>query len=257
VLRNCRYALLALTLLLRPFPANSEDQEAASLDAVPPQIDVLDWFSVPGEISGSVSFATHYVSRGFDTNRGRATPQFFVEYAHPDGYYGNFFATRMNYFGILAEMDFSTGYRSSVDDLSYDIGYYYYYYPNVPRELHVSYHEIGVKLAYDTGVISPFVEAYVSNDYFFGAGRSLFLNAGPDVKLPWDVQGALRIGHLFVEDKRKYVYPPYNVWLISLSKELFGLTFGAQYSAMTIKFDQCLYQNVCGNKFTFRVAKSF
>lgn len=246
-------------MVLLPLTANAQDAAATPADAAaPPQIEMFDWFTIPGEINTTVTYTSRYISRGFDVNEGRATPQLYAEYDHPDGYYAGFFATRENYFGVRAEMDFSAGYRDVWDKLSYDIGYYYYYFPNVPRELHVSYHEIGLKLAYDTGIfLSPFVEGYISNDYFFGAGRSLFLNGGPDFKLPWDVLGSFRVGHLFIEDKRKYIYPPYNVWSASLSKELFGLSFGVQYSAMTVKFSQCLEQDACGNKFTFHVSKSF
>lgn len=221
------------------------------------KIDVFGLFALPDDFSGTATYATRYVSRGFDLNGGRSTPQIFIEYDHPLGFYANVFASRARYFNLGAELDYNAGYRASAGKFSYDIGLYYYSYPGSPHDLHVNYRELGAKLAWDLGWVTPNLEAYVSDDYFFGAGKSIFVNAGPDVPLPLDLTLAARLGYLGVEDNAKFIYPNYFTWTFALSREIAGFVVALQYSNTTIERSECLGENVCADKFLVRVGKSF
>jgi hypothetical protein len=58
--------------------------------------------------------------------------------------------------------------------------------------------------------VTPVFEAYVSNNYFFGAGKSLIVWSGADFALPAGVTGGARIGYLAVTDNRAFMYPDYS-----------------------------------------------
>jgi uncharacterized protein (TIGR02001 family) len=249
--------LAALFAAIHPAWAAEIDAGAAEPAAPPPTLDVLGLASIPGSLALTLTYTSRYVSRGFDFDRGRATPQAYLEYDHPAGYYAGVFATKTNYLDLKAEIDFSLGYRSSVGKFSYDVGLYYYYYPRTSHDLHVDYRELGFKAAYDFGFVSPDVEVYVSDDYFFGAGKSVFVTAGPDVPFLTDFTASARVGYLRVEDSAKFIYPNYLTWLFAIDKDFRGFTFGAQYSNTSISRRQCLGENVRGEKLLFRVAKSF
>jgi uncharacterized protein (TIGR02001 family) len=253
-------AATGLLLAICGLSANIAHGQAGDVSASGADASVMDLFGlfvVPGNFNATATYATRYVSRGFDLNDGRPTPQIFVEFDHPLGLYVNVFATRTRYFNLGAELDYNTGYRATDGNFSYDIGFYYYSYPGSPHDLHVNYRELGAKFAWNLGWVAPSLEAYVSDDYFFGAGKSIFVNAGPDVPLPLDLTLSARLGYLGVEDNTKFIYPDYVTWTFALARKIADFDVALQYTNTTIERSQCLGQNVCGDKFLVRVSKPF
>ena len=71
-----------------------------------------------------------------------------------------------------AEIGNNLGYRGQNGRLNYDLGIYYYHYPGADHALHSNFGELGMKLSWGKTMVTPVVEMYVSNNYFFGAGKS-------------------------------------------------------------------------------------
>jgi uncharacterized protein (TIGR02001 family) len=231
-------------LLLAAGLARGEEAAPAAAAPAPP------W-------SASVALATRYVSRGLDLTDGPASPQLAAEYRGASGWYVNGFAARTHYFGLTAEVDANAGFRAGFGGLRYDVGLYYYGYPGGDPRLHASYGELGARLLWGSGAVTPVVELYVTPNYFFGAGKGLFVNAGADFVLPAWLAASVRLGYVTVEDNASFVYPDYATWLVSATRSFGKWELAAQLTDTSIKRRQCLDENRCSLKLTLRVARNF
>jgi uncharacterized protein (TIGR02001 family) len=204
-----------------------------------------------------VAVSTKYLSRGLDISEGPPVPQAGFEYANSSGIYADGYAARIRYFGMNAEVDSNVGYRGSWGEINYDLGGYYYYYPGAASSLHSDFGELGAKLSWGKGRVVPILETYVSNNYFFGAGKSIFVWSGADFALPASAAASARVGYVAVENNRAFIYPDYLTWLLSAAKEFFGLTWSLQLTDTSMTRHDCTDGARCSMKFTVKIAKSF
>jgi len=207
--------------------------------------------------TATAAVATRYVSRGLDISQGPPVPQAGFEYANLLGLYVDGYAAKIRYFGMNAEIDGTVGYRGHDGRLNYDLGLYYSYYPGSDPALHSNFAELGTKFTWGKGPVVPVLEAYVSNNYFFGAGRSLFVWGGADFTLPADIVAGARIGHITVADNRAFVYPDYSTWLLSAAKQFAGFMFSLQLTDTSITRSECTNGSRCSAKLTLKIAKAF
>ena len=207
--------------------------------------------------SGTVGLSTKYLSRGLDISDGPPVPQAGFEYANPTGVYVDGYAAKIRYFGMNAEVDGAVGYRGSRGALRYDLGFYYYYYPGAAASLHSDYSEVGAKLSWGAGRVVPVLETYLSNNYFFGAGKSIFVWAGADLTAPAGVTLSARLGYVAVENNRAFIYPDYATWLVSAARELGGLTWSLQFTDTSMTRTDCTDGARCSAKLSIKIAKTF
>lgn len=235
--------LCLIALLVIGYPGGSQAQDTQSAPA-------STW-------TGTVALSTKYLSRGLDVSEGPPVPQAGFEYADLSGVYVDGYAAKIRYFGMNAEVDGNIGYRGKWGKLNYDLGIYYYYYPGAGPALHSNFGELGAKLTWGEGRVIPVLETYVSNNYFFGAGKSVFVWSGVDFSLPASVAVSARIGYVAVEDNRAFSYPDYSTWLLSAGKEFFGLTWSLQLTDTSMTRRDCTDGSRCSVKFTVKIAKTF
>ena len=207
--------------------------------------------------TGTVTIATHYLSRGLDISNGPPAPQAGFEYSNPTGVYVDGYAAKIHYFGMNAEIDGTVGYRGHSGRLIYDWGLYYYYYPDSDPALHSNFAELGAKFAWGNGPVTPVLEAYVSNNYFFGAGKSLFVWGGADFACPAGIIAGARIGYITVEDNRAFIYPDYSTWMLSAAKQISSLTFSLQLTDSSMTRLECTDGDRCAAKLTLKITKAF
>jgi uncharacterized protein (TIGR02001 family) len=208
-------------------------------------------------LTATAAVATRYVSRGLDISDGPPVPQAGFEYARRDGWYLDGYAAKIRYFGMNAEIDAAVGYRGNRGPLNYDLGFYYYAYPRAAPTLHANYAELGAKLSWSGGRWVPVLELYVSNDYFFGSGKGLFVWSGVDVALPAAISASARIGRVAVEDNRAFIYPDYSTWLLSGTKSGFGLAWTLQLTDTSMTRHDCTDGARCAVKLTVKIARNF
>lgn len=85
--------------------------------------------------SGSVTFVTDYVSRGFSWSAGRPAIQGDISYAHDSGFYAGVWGSSISdkAWGNIGtdglELDFSAGFAGEAGVFGYDIGAVHYMYP--------------------------------------------------------------------------------------------------------------------------------
>jgi uncharacterized protein (TIGR02001 family) len=163
----------------------------------------------------------------------------------------------MRYFGMNVEADTTIGFRGSRGPLQYDLGLYYYAYPDADPKLHSNFAEVGGRFTWAQGPVHPVAELYLSNDYFFGAGVGVFANVGADVALPGNVAMSARFGYVRVKDNVAFIYPNYSTWSLSALRSVGPWDLSVQVTDTSMRRWQCINENRCSIKWTLRVARNF
>ncbi len=119
-MRNALRACAAAVLAAVPFLAQAQ---AAAAPAKPePEFT----------FTGNAGLFSDYRVRGFSQTNFKPAFQGGFDFAHKSGFYlGNWNSNveQALYTGAGLEMDLYGGYKGSVGDFGYDVGYLYYYYP--------------------------------------------------------------------------------------------------------------------------------
>ncbi len=82
--------------------------------------------------SANITFASQYISRGFQQTWGKPALQIGLDYANPNGLFVGTWASNVssNYLrDASVEWDFYTGYIKTFDKFSAGMTVFYYYYP--------------------------------------------------------------------------------------------------------------------------------
>lgn len=82
--------------------------------------------------SANVTFASQYISRGFQQTWGKPALQIGFDYANPNGLFVGTWASNVssNYLrDASVEWDFYAGYLKTIDKFSIGMSVFYYYYP--------------------------------------------------------------------------------------------------------------------------------
>lgn|GEM_PF-2066405 len=207
--------------------------------------------------NGSLAVASRYTSRGLDITDGILSPQAGIEYHTASGWYANEFVAKIRYFGMTVEADTNVGLRGTRGPLQYDLGLYYYAYPDAVHTLHSNFAEVGGRFTWAQGRVHPVLELYLSNNYFFGAGAGLFANTGADVTLPGQVALSARFGYVTVRDNKAFVYPDYTTWSIGLTRSFGAWDLSTQLTDTSMHRWQCLHEDRCDRKVALRIARNF
>lgn len=209
----CSATVVAVTLALAPSMAAAQAPAAAPASS---------W-----EIAGSVAGMTDYTFRGVSqTTKGPAVQgslEYTKELGPVTGYVGGFLSnvafpdtsSRGN-LDAKVEFDFAFGLRGDIDEkFKWDVGYIRYMYPftDYPpaNSMSLDWTEIGVKLTYDLGFMTPVLNYFHSPNYSVGGGKSHYGQTGFDVPLPlYDITLGARIGRLVVANNANFGLPDYT-----------------------------------------------
>jgi uncharacterized protein (TIGR02001 family) len=170
--------------------------------------------AMAAEVSGNVALSSDYFFRGIDQSGGEALSGGF-DVAFDSGFYAGTWASSIDFSGGL-ELDYYAGYGGSFsEDVSYDIGYLYYGYPQGPsteefEEIYgsVSFSDVTVGFAY-------------SDDYYASTGDSTYVYVDYGMSLSETVSLAFHYGTMSADDDANEA----DDYSISLSTEAAGLGF--------------------------------
>ena len=166
------------------------------------------------EVSGNVALGSEYFFRGIDQAGGEALSGGF-DVAFDSGFYVGTWASSIDFSGGL-ELDYYAGYGGSFsEDVSYDIGYLYYGYPQGPsteefEEIYgsVSFSDVTVGFAY-------------SDDYYASTGDSTYIYVDYGMSVSETVSLSFHYGTMSADDDANEA----DDYSISLSTEAAGLGF--------------------------------
>jgi uncharacterized protein (TIGR02001 family) len=155
--------------------------------------------------AGNAGLVSDYRFRGFAQTDYKPAFQGGFDLSHASGFYlGNWNSNveQSLYTGASLEMDFYGGYKGSIGDFGYDVGYIYYYYPNsgLDGALKIKNGELYVGGSY--GPIS--LKVYDATTDFFSAPdtkNSYYV----DLSAAYDLGEGLGInGHVGYQDVKNY-----------------------------------------------------
>jgi uncharacterized protein (TIGR02001 family) len=196
--------------------------------------------AMAAEVSGNVAIGSDYFFRGIDQSGGEALSGGF-DVAFENGFYVGTWASSIDFSGGL-ELDYYAGYGGSFsEDVSYDIGYLYYGYPQGPsseefEEIYgsVSFSDLTVGFAY-------------SDDYYASTGDSTYLYVDYGMALSETVSLGFHFGTMAADDDANEA----DDYSISLSTEVAGLGFDLSW--IDSSEDGGLFAD---NEFVLTVSKS-
>lgn len=166
----------------------------AALPALAQDKPSPDW-----TLTGNASLFSDYRFRGFTQTGYKPAFQGGFDLAHKSGFYvGNWNSNVEQglYNGASLEMDFYGGYKGEIAGIGYDVGGYYYYYPNSGKQglTEIDNGELYVGASY-----GPFSAKYwYAVTKFFALGKANAQTGAPDIdtKGSWylDLNGTYDFG---------------------------------------------------------------
>jgi uncharacterized protein (TIGR02001 family) len=178
---------------------------------------------VPGvEVSGNVALGSEYFSRGYDESRGEALSGGF-DIAFDNGLYAGTWGSTVDSSTSAGgiELDYYLGFGGSLsEDLTYDVGYIFYGYPN---DIANDFEELYGSISYGDVTVG-FV---TSSDWFAGTGSYDYVYADYGMSLNEDYSLGFHYGTSSGADD-------YDDYAISLSTEAVGLGFDLSWISTDI-----------------------
>lgn len=88
-------------------------------------------------VSGNIGGTSNYLWRGVTQTNDAVAIQGGIDYSHDSGFYAGTWASNVDFGDDTSyELDLYAGYAGSItDDLSYDVGYLYYGYPDAESSI--------------------------------------------------------------------------------------------------------------------------
>ncbi|GLX78836.1 hypothetical protein tinsulaeT_21760 [Thalassotalea insulae] len=175
--------------------------------------------SAKGELSANVAATSNYLWRGLEQTGGKAAISGGIDYADESGFYLGTWASNADWAdGMTYELDLYGGFGGSIsEDVSYDIGFIYYAYPDETSG-DADFSEVYANLSF--GALTLGV-AVLADGEGADTGDSIYASADYGVTLANEAELAFHLGSYsgdwLAEDSVDYG--------ISLSKS--GFTFGA------------------------------
>ena len=170
--------------------------------------------AMAAEVSGNVAIGSDYFFRGIDQAGGEALSGGF-DVGFENGFYVGTWASSVDFSGGL-ELDYYAGYGGSIsEDVSYDVGYLYYGYPQGPKT--EEFEEVYASISAGDATLGL---AY-SDDYYASTGHSTYVYFDYGVVLSEAFSLGFHVGTMTAADAANEA----DDYSISLSTEAAGLGF--------------------------------
>lgn len=205
-----------------------------------------------------------YVFRGISQTRNRWAGQGTVEMTHASGVYIGSFVSNVAFEGTNArqEVDVYAGFRFRMLGTSWDIGAILYTYPGYTQPsggYDLNYFEVALRASREFGPVKLMGGLFASPDYQLQSGRSLYVEGGMDIQLPFEflIQG--RVGAITMQRNQRFGTPDYLWWSAGIARPLplgFNATL-AYYHTNIARADCVGGQKICDGRVMFSLSRAF
>ncbi len=146
--------------------------------------------SAIAEVSANIGATNNYIWRGVTQTSNDAAVSGGLDYANDNGLYAGTWVSNVDYGGASAEVDFYGGFANQLDNLGYDVGAIYYYYPSRDSDADINFSEAYLNLSYgpfSAGVNWTFwkEQSGDTNDFYYTLG------AGTEIAPTWGIGATL------------------------------------------------------------------
>lgn len=234
---------------------------AALLATAIPPASAEDPSGFPGAITGSAALATDYTFRGISQTDNDPAVQVGLEYGVEVGGvapYLGIWGSNVNFTDANMELDLTGGVRGKFGEVTWDLGFIYYAYPNARSNLNYNFLELAAKAGYDFGPAALTLGLNYSPEFFAKSGDGLYLQANVDVPLPWGITASAHVGRQWIQKNAVFGAPDYLDWSLGAAKEVMGLTLGLAYVDTDLSKRECFAgTTLCGARAMATVTKKF
>jgi uncharacterized protein (TIGR02001 family) len=259
-----------------PAPALAPGNAAAETATPGPGIT---FDSIGVTINGSASAGSDYLFRGISQTRNTWAFQGTLDAQHESGVYVGAFVSNVKFLAqpfnnARQELDILAGYRFTLADISFDLGYVAYLYPgqSKPEGTQLNeYQEIVGKVAYTVGetgnIGTTKLQATVaySPNFFGRSGTGWYVEGGADMTLPFEVTLFGRLGQQWIQNNPRFGTPDYLWYGVGISREIYwGFTASVGFYGTNISRRDCVPlsdrapggQFICSQRALFVISKT-
>lgn len=212
------------------------------------------------EVSGNVAITTDYRFRGISQSDRDPALQGGFDYAHESGFYVGTWASSVDFgtadtgaAGGSIEWDFYGGFGKDINDnMSFDVGYIYYYYPSDNWTVDLDYQEFYGSFSFYDATIG-----LVYSDDYFQSTEDFWYFYG-DYSFPLGEIASLD-GHLGFNDTDSAFGTggSYVDWSIGVTASAVGLDFTLAYVDTDLSKSDCFGgTKLCSATGVFTISKS-
>jgi len=198
--------------------------------------------SAYAEVAGNVAFTSDYRFRGISQSDRDVALQGGFDWAHDSGFYLGTWASSIDFgtasddaAGGSIEWDFYGGYARDINEnLSFDVGYMYYYYPSDNWDVDLDYQEFYGKFGFYGAEIG-----LIYSDDYFQSTKDFWYFYG-DYGMPLGEVFSID-GHLGYNDLNESFGTggSYLDWSIGVSASAVGLDFSLAYVDTDLTKSEC------------------
>ena len=220
------------------------------------------------------SVSSDYLFRGISQTRNNWAVQGTFDLAHESGVYVGAFITNAKflaspYNNTRQELDILAGYRFTLADINFDIGYVAYLYPGQtkPEGTQLNeYHELVLRASHTIGIVKLSGTFAWSPNFFGRSGNGFYLEGGADVTLPLEVTAFGRLGYQWIERNPRFGTPDYLWYGVGIQREIvLGVTAAVGWYGTNISKRECVPvvdradggQRICEGRVLFTLSRVF
>lgn len=231
-------------------------------------------------VTATPAVSNDYLFRGISQTRNNWAYSGTLDVQHESGVYVGAFLSNAKFLAdpfnnTRQELDLLVGYRWTLADINFDIGYIAYLYPGQTKpndgvsQLN-EYQEVALKATYTIDAVKLSGAFYYSPNFFGKSGDGYYLEGGVDVTLPYEFTAFGRIGYQWIQrnfGSRAFGTPDYLYYAIGIQREIYaGVTAAVGWYGTDISKSECVPvtsdratggQRICEGRVLFTLSKTF
>lgn len=236
--RRSVFVLAALMLTTAPvYAEDAADSGAAS----------------PWSLSGSVTLASEYMTRGFSDSDNKPALQGGAVLSHDSGWAAEIWASNVDYndsWEAKVEVDFYLTYSFDLGPGAMTLGAAYYWYPGADSSLDYDHYEFiaGYEASLPNDIATLGGTVYYSPEFFADSGNAVYATATADVPVA-PIEGLSLVGHIgrqWVEDNDSFGVQDYTDYSAGFAYTYAPFTLDVRYYGTNISDSRC--DNLCSNR---------
>ena len=214
-------------------------------------------FAGDSPFTANVALTTDYVFRGISQSNEEPTIQGGMDWTDAaTGLYAGVWGSGVDFSDATTEMDAYGGMSGTVDDLTWDLGAIYYYYPGADDSKNYDFWELAASVGYDFGYMQTTASLNFSPDYFASSGNSYYPAVNVTVPLPYGITADAGYAYQWIEDNSAFGTPDYGTWSLGLGYEVEGFNLALKYIDTDLK-EPTECADGCSQRVVFTVSRSF
>jgi uncharacterized protein (TIGR02001 family) len=224
-------------------------------------------------LTGSAATTNNYLFRGISQTRNNWAIQGSADLQHESGVYVGAFASNAKFLAdptntTRQELDILVGYRVTLADINFDIGYIAYTYPGQTKPAGTQlneFQEIMVKANTTIDIVKLLGTVAYSPNFFGRSGTGWYIEGGLDVTLPLEVTAFGRVGYQWIQNNPRFGTPDYLWYGVGIQRPVWGpFTAALGWYGTNISKGECapnaratIGQGICDGRVLFTLTAAF